>query len=107
MLQLKKSLGQHFLKDESVSRRIIEVLQQRPLRNLLEVGPGGGALTKHLILLKEVDLKCIEIDTEKVKFLEKTYPQLKNKIIHADILEAAPPFDDAFTIVGNFPYNIS
>ncbi len=86
MLQLKKSLGQHFLKDESVSQRIVEVLKQRPLKNLLEVGPGGGALTKYLILLKDVDLKCIEIDTEKVKFLENTYPQLKNKIIHADIL---------------------
>jgi 16S rRNA (adenine1518-N6/adenine1519-N6)-dimethyltransferase len=107
MLQLKKSLGQHFLKDESVSQRIVEVLKQRPLKNLLEVGPGGGALTRFLILLKDVDLKCIEIDAEKVKFLENTYPQLKNKIIHADILEAAPPFDDPFTVVGNFPYNIS
>jgi 16S rRNA (adenine1518-N6/adenine1519-N6)-dimethyltransferase len=107
MLQLKKSLGQHFLKDESVSRRIVDVLQQRPLKNLLEVGPGGGALTKYLILLKDVDLKCIEIDTEKVKFLEKTYPQLKNKIISADILETVPPFNERFTIVGNFPYNIS
>jgi len=107
MLQLKKSLGQHFLKDESVSRRIVEVLQQRPLNNLLEVGPGGGALTKYLILLKEVNLKCIEIDTEKVKFLENTYPQLKSKIIHDDILKSTPPFSEKFTVVGNFPYNIS
>jgi 16S rRNA (adenine1518-N6/adenine1519-N6)-dimethyltransferase len=107
MLQLKKSLGQHFLKDENVSRRIVEILQQRPLTNLLEIGPGGGALTKYLILLKDVDLKCIEIDTEKVKFLEKTYPQLKNKIIQGDILETERPFNEPFTIVGNFPYNIS
>ena len=107
MLQLKKSLGQHFLKDESVSRRIVEVLKQRPLKNLLEVGPGGGALTKHLILLKDIDLKCIEIDTEKVKFLENTYPQLRGKIIHADILQTGIPFHENFTIVGNFPYNIS
>jgi 16S rRNA (adenine1518-N6/adenine1519-N6)-dimethyltransferase len=107
MLQLKKSLGQHFLKDESVSRRIVQVLQQRPIKNLLEVGPGGGALTKYLIQLKDIDLKCIEIDTEKVKFLENNYPQLKNKIIHADILKAPAPFSEHFTIVGNFPYNIS
>jgi len=107
MLQLKKSLGQHFLKDESVSRRIVEVLKQRPLKNLLEVGPGGGALTKYLISLKEIDLKCIEIDAEKVKFLENTYPQLKNKIIHEDILETKAPFASPFTVVGNFPYNIS
>src|SRR5690242_12569827 len=103
MLQLKKSLGQHFLKDESVCRRIVDVLEQRPMNHLLEVGPGGGALTKHLILLKGVDLKCIEIDTEKVVFLEKTYPQLRNKIIHADILDTPKPFSDQFTVVGNFP----
>ena len=107
MLQLKKSLGQHFLKDENVSKRIVEVLQQRPLKNLLEVGPGGGALTKYLILLKGVDLKCIEIDAEKVRFLENTFPVLKNKIIHGDILETTSPFDEPFTVVGNFPYNIS
>ena len=107
MLQLKKSLGQHFLKDENVSKRIVDVLQQRPLKNLLEVGPGGGALTKYLILLKGVDLKCIEIDAEKVRFLENTFPVLKNKIIHGDILETTSPFDEPFTVVGNFPYNIS
>lgn len=107
MLQLKKSLGQHFLKDESVSQRIVEVLKDRPLNHLLEVGPGGGALTKYLVLLNGVDLKCIEIDAEKVKFLEKTYPQLKEKIIHDDILETGAPFNEPFTVVGNFPYNIS
>lgn len=107
MLQLKKSLGQHFLKDESVCRRIVDVLERRPLKRLLEVGPGGGALTKHLILLKDVDLKFIEIDSEKVVFLEKTYPQVRNKIIHADILETPRPFSDQFSVVGNFPYNIS
>ena len=107
MLQLKKSLGQHFLKDENVSKRIVDVLQQRPLKNLLEVGPGGGAPTKYLILLNSVDLKCIEIDAEKVRFLENTFPVLKNKIIHGDILETTSPFDEPFTVVGNFPYNIS
>jgi 16S rRNA (adenine1518-N6/adenine1519-N6)-dimethyltransferase len=107
MLQLKKSLGQHFLKDESVSRRIVEVLKERPLNNLLEVGPGGGALTRHLINLPGVHLKCIEIDDEKVKFLENTYPALRNNIIHEDILTTEIPFSEKFTIVGNFPYNIS
>lgn len=107
MLQLKKSLGQHFLKDEGVSKRIVEVLQQRPLKNLLEVGPGGGALTKHLTGIAGVHLKCIEIDDEKVRFLGNTFPALKNNIIHADILKTGIPFNEKFTIVGNFPYNIS
>jgi len=107
MLTLKKSLGQHFLKDESVSRRIVEYLQERPLNNLLEIGPGGGALTKYLAGLPGVNLKCIEIDDEKVRFLEKMYPQLKDKIIHEDILETGIPFNESFTITGNFPYNIS
>lgn len=107
MLTLKKSLGQHFLKDESVSQRIVEVLQERPLRNIIEVGPGGGALTKYLVKLPGIQLKCIEIDDEKVNFLANTFPSLKNNIIHEDILETSVPFNESFTVAGNFPYNIS
>lgn len=107
MLTLKKSLGQHFLKDESVSQRIVEVLQERPLRNIIEVGPGGGALTKYLVKLSGVHLKCIEIDNEKVNFLKSTFPELKNNIIREDILETSVPFNESFTVAGNFPYNIS
>ena len=107
MLTLKKSLGQHFLKDETVSKRIIEILRERKLKNLVEIGPGGGALTKYLVQLPYVNFRCIEIDAEKVKFLENTFPQLRNHIIHEDILETGLPFDDPFTVVGNFPYNIS
>ena len=105
MLTLKKSLGQHFLIDESVSQRIVESLQQQPFKNLAEIGPGGGALTKYLIPLQGVHLKCIEIDNEKVAYLRKAYPGLE--IIHEDILKTPPPFDEPFTVVGNFPYNIS
>lgn len=107
MLTLKKSLGQHFLVDEQVSEKIAAVLQERPLKQLLEVGPGGGALTKYLLRIPGIDLKCIEIDDEKVKHLEKTYPALRGRIIHQDILEAVKPFEGNFTVVGNFPYNIS
>lgn len=105
MLTLKKSLGQHFLEDESVSQRIIQFLQEKPLKNLVEIGPGGGALTKYLVKLPGINLKCIEIDAEKVNFLHKTYPALQ--IIHEDILQVQKPFDEPFTVVGNFPYNIS
>lgn len=107
MYTLKKSLGQHFLKDESVCHRIVEVLQQAPFQRLLEVGPGGGALTKYLIKLPAVDFKLVEIDTEKVAYLHSTYPQLKDKIIEASILDVEMPFSEPFTLIGNFPYNIS
>lgn len=103
----KKSLGQHFLKDESVIKKIIEVLQEQPFKNLLEVGPGAGALTKHLILLPNVDFKAVELDEEKVVYLSKKYPALADKIIHQSFLDMDKPFDEPFTVIGNFPYNIS
>jgi len=107
MYTLKKSLGQHFLKDESVCQRIIEALQQKQFQRLLEVGPGGGALTKYLIQLPNIDFKLVEIDREKVDFLHKTYPQLVGKITEESILDTSIPFDQPFTLIGNFPYNIS
>jgi len=107
MYTLKKSLGQHFLKDETVCIRIIEALNTHHYSQLLEVGPGGGALTKYLKGLEGVDLKLVEIDAEKVAFLLKAYPHVRGKIIEADILEIDAPFSGRFTLIGNFPYNIS
>lgn len=107
MYTLKKSLGQHFLKDENIVRKIVQALQDQPFQRLLEVGPGGGALTKHLLQIPDIDFKCVELDDEKVNWLLKTYPGLQSKIIHQDFLTIAKPFDGPFTVVGNFPYNIS
>jgi 16S rRNA (adenine1518-N6/adenine1519-N6)-dimethyltransferase len=107
MYTLKKSLGQHFLKDESVCRRIVEELGKHPFQRLVEVGPGGGALTKYLLQLQHIDFKAVEIDDEKVAYLLQAYPQLEGKIIHHSFLDIDKPFEDAFTVVGNFPYNIS
>lgn len=107
MYTLKKSLGQHFLKDEQVCQRIVSALTQQSFRQLLEVGPGGGALTKYLLELKDVDFRAVELDEEKVAYLLNTYPQLKGRIISASILETGKPFEGNFTLVGNFPYNIS
>ncbi|TAL43531.1 MAG: ribosomal RNA small subunit methyltransferase A [Chitinophagaceae bacterium] len=107
MYILKKSLGQHFLKDENICRKIVQTLQQNSFTQLLEVGPGGGALTKHLLGLRDVDFKAVELDEEKVEYLIKTYPKLKGKIIHQSFLEIEKPFNGKFTVVGNFPYNIS
>jgi len=104
---LKKSLGQHFLTDQKILDQIIDALKQRTFTQLLEVGPGGGALTKHLLELPDIDLKVVELDDEKVAMLPKKFPQLQGKIIHEDFLQIAPPFEGRFTIIGNFPYNIS
>jgi len=107
MYSLKKSLGQHFLIDESVSQRVIQSLKSFVFENLLEVGPGGGALTKYLLQIPNVQLRCVELDEEKVAWLVQTYPKLSDKIILGDILEIQKPFEHSFMIVGNFPYNIS
>lgn len=107
MYTLKKSLGQHFLRDENISRKIIAALLEQPFTRLLEVGPGGGALTKYLLELKDVDLKAVELDEEKIVWLQSTWPVLSGKILHGSILDVEKPFDGAFTVIGNFPYNIS
>jgi 16S rRNA (adenine1518-N6/adenine1519-N6)-dimethyltransferase len=107
MYTLKKSLGQHFLKDENISRKIVATLQQRPFTHLLEVGPGGGALTKYLLELKDISFLAVELDKEKVEYLLRNYPSIKGKIINTDFLAMEKPFHEPFTIVGNFPYNIS
>jgi 16S rRNA (adenine1518-N6/adenine1519-N6)-dimethyltransferase len=104
---LKKSLGQHFLKDEAICRRIVDELNQDSFTQLLEVGPGGGALTKYLLKITGIDFKAVELDDEKVVFLEQAYPAIRGRIIHENFLDIKAPFEDQFTVVGNFPYNIS
>ena len=80
MYTLKKSLGQHFLRDENICRKIVAVLQEFPIQNLLEIGPGGGALTKYLLPIPGIDFKCIEIDLEKVNWLIQQYPSLPQSL---------------------------
>ncbi|MEJ7609936.1 MAG: 16S rRNA (adenine(1518)-N(6)/adenine(1519)-N(6))-dimethyltransferase RsmA [Ferruginibacter sp.] len=107
MYTLKKSLGQHFLKDENILRKIIAALNENEYSQLLEVGPGGGALTKELIKIPGIDFKAVELDDEKVQYLQTKYPVLKDKLIHEDFLQIEKPFEGTFTVIGNFPYNIS
>lgn len=110
MYTLKKSLGQHFLRDENISRKIVACVRETlsgENAHLLEVGPGAGALTKYLIEIEGIDLKAVELDDEKVAYLLKTWPVLEGKIIHRSILDIDSPFEGKFTVVGNFPYNIS
>ena len=106
-LNLKKSLGQHFLKDESVSRRIVDVLMENPFTQLLEIGPGAGALTKYLVECRNIHFKAVEIDREKAAFLKAAYPALVPDLLEEDFLRMKIPFEGSFTVIGNLPYNIS
>lgn len=107
MYTLKKSLGQHFLKDENICRKIVLAIQEHPFKQLLEIGPGAGAITKYLIEMENIAFKAVELDVEKIAYLVRTYPLLIGKLIHEDFLEMEKPFEGPFTVVGNFPYNIS
>ena len=107
----KKHLGQHFLKDDSICERICSIYSQKNSSNgLLEIGPGMGALTKHLSKLENINLFCVEYDSESVNYLKEQGVLSKNKIIQGDFLKL--DLNDLFQtnqfdIVGNFPYNIS
>ena len=107
MYTLKKSLGQHFLKDERIIQKIVAALKENTFANLLEVGPGAGALTKELIKIEDINFIAVELDDEKVSYLQNKYKALDQKIIHKSFLDINKPFEDAFTVIGNFPYNIS
>ena len=107
MYTIKKSLGQHFLKDEKIVERIVDALLQHDFKNLLEVGPGRGALTKHLTKIQGIHFKAVELDEEKVNYLLKQFPSLQENLIHQSFLSIDRPFEEPFTVIGNFPYNIS
>jgi 16S rRNA (adenine1518-N6/adenine1519-N6)-dimethyltransferase len=107
MYTIKKSLGQHFLKDEVIIQKIVDALKQESFKNLLEVGPGAGALTKELIKIPDINFQAVELDDEKVEYLQKKYSTLDKKIIHKSFLDIEKPFEESFNIIGNFPYNIS
>ena len=102
----KKYLGQHFLKDENIARKIVSSLVS-DVQNVLEVGPGMGVLTKSLILREFKDLRVAEIDKESVIYLNNHFPGLQ--VIAGDFLklDLASLFTGKFAIIGNFPYNIS
>jgi 16S rRNA (adenine1518-N6/adenine1519-N6)-dimethyltransferase len=104
----KKNLGQHFLKDEAIARKISDTLTGIGYNTVLEIGPGMGVLTKYLIERGFNDFHVIEIDNESVHFLKANYPELKN-IITGDFLtmDIDQFFDGKMAIIGNFPYNIS
>ena len=104
----KKSLGQHFLKDNNIANKIVESLDQNS-KNVLEIGPGTGILTRFLIK-KKYNLKLVEIDNDSVLFLINQLGIDQNIIIENDFLKLDLPKvfgGNNFSIIGNFPYNIS
>ena len=106
-VRAKKALGQHFLTDQKVARAIVDALGG-PCR-ALEVGPGMGVLTQYLLAREDVDLKMVEIDSESVTYLLKHFPGIEGKLLEADFLSLrlGELFPERFSVIGNFPYNIS
>ncbi len=114
----KKHLGQHFLRDENIAKKIADSLTENGYNTVLEIGPGMGVLTKYL-LQKKSKVTVFEIDTESVAYLQKVFPveQLhintskeKFTIVEGDFLKkniAAHFNNQPIAIIGNFPYNIS
>jgi 16S rRNA (adenine1518-N6/adenine1519-N6)-dimethyltransferase len=106
----KKSLGQHFLHDLNIAQRIVASLKENSSQHrVLEIGPGMGVLTQFLIKNNEIDLKVIEIDRDSVAYLKSNFPALRERIIEGDVLKLnmSEFFSGKFSVIGNFPYNIS
>lgn len=117
-VKAKKYLGQHFLKDEDIAKQIAETLVRSEFKNVVEIGPGTGVLTKYL-LTQELNLVAMDLDSESIRYLNESFPlahpQLLTgpgtfRVIEADFLnyDLQRLFgDEQFRITGNFPYNIS
>jgi 16S rRNA (adenine1518-N6/adenine1519-N6)-dimethyltransferase len=108
-VRAKKHLGQHFLKDENIAQKIGETLTLQGYKNVLEIGPGMGVLTKYLIE-KDVDVIAMDLDKDSIVYLEENFPNKNLKILEADFLkyDLSQLFGKGqFAITGNFPYNIS
>jgi 16S rRNA (adenine1518-N6/adenine1519-N6)-dimethyltransferase len=108
MVRPKKHLGQHFLTNRSVSRRIVEALRYQSGDTVVEIGPGKGILTEPLMEL-DIRLVTVEIDQESIEYLLDKWPSLKEELIRDNFLKVdlQRVCRGPFHIIGNFPYNIS
>lgn len=105
----KKHLGQHFLKDVSIAKKIADTLTLEGYDIVLEIGPGMGVLTDYIIQ-KPIETHLIEVDDESVTYLKVHYPQLAYRIYQEDVLKCdfSKLFGNKpFAMIGNYPYNIS
>ncbi|MBO4571829.1 MAG: 16S rRNA (adenine(1518)-N(6)/adenine(1519)-N(6))-dimethyltransferase RsmA [Bacteroidales bacterium] len=103
----KKALGQHFLTDLGAAQAIAGALSGGG--DVLEIGPGTGVLTQFLLKREDISLKVVEIDRESVEYLLEHYPALRPGLLEADFLklQLEKIFPGPFSVIGNFPYNIS
>lgn len=110
-VKAKKHLGQHFLADPNIARRIVGALRLPDgVKEVLEIGPGMGVLTGTLLQNPAYRTSVVEIDRESVAYLKQHFPALEDRIISADFLkqdlsQLYP--GQPLSIIGNFPYNIS
>ena len=105
----KKNLGQHFLTDLNIAKRIADTVDACPDIPVLEIGPGMGVLTQYLVQ-KPREVKAVEIDKESVAYLHETFPKLRDNIIGNDFLcmDLNEVFGGRqFVLTGNYPYDIS
>lgn len=110
MVKPKKHLGQHFLKDQDIARNIVDALSEdNAQRQILEIGPGTGVLTRFLAERYPGNLVLIDIDTESIAYLKKHLPALSDDIIEGDFLkmDLSGVLKGEYAVIGNFPYNIS
>ncbi|MFY1045554.1 16S rRNA (adenine(1518)-N(6)/adenine(1519)-N(6))-dimethyltransferase RsmA [Chryseobacterium sp. GP-SGM7] len=107
-VKAKKHLGQHFLTDENIAKKIVDGLSFENYKNVLEVGPGMGVLTKYLIE-KEQRIFLAEIDNESIDYLKQNYDKITEETFVGDFLkhDFAGLDNEQIAIIGNFPYNIS
>lgn len=109
----KKSFGQHFLKNDEICKSIVYLLFKNSLHkdtnniNLLEIGPGAGAITRFITQHNWKNFKAVEIDSHKIEYLLSNKILNCDQIIAQDFLKIDSPFSSEFKIIGNFPYNIS
>ena len=136
-VRAKKALGQHFLTDQSVAKRIVGALGGSAAEvcsaaeangkgiasgvagektdsaggrdKVLEIGPGMGVLSQYLLEREDIDLVMIEIDGESVDYLVSHFDKAEGRIIQGDYLklDVGKLFDGPYRVIGNFPYNIS
>src|SRR5436190_10339763 len=108
-ISAKKHLGQHFLKDETIAKQIVESLSpHNRYKQVLEIGPGMGVLTQYLFEHKEYHTTLIEIDKEAIAYLKEHFVMQKEQMLEGDFLamNLKTLFSEPVAIIGNFPYNI-
>jgi 16S rRNA (adenine1518-N6/adenine1519-N6)-dimethyltransferase len=106
-VRAKKRLGQHFLTDLNIARKIADAVPQGG--DVLEIGGGMGVLTQFLLERDDLTLWGVEIDRESIAYMRERFPDFSPRLVEGDFLkmDMGAAFPRGVTVVGNFPYNIS